>query len=110
MSKRVLILLAVGVLAIVAGILLLKYELTRQDPDPEPEPEPEPEETEIIEPEPEEPKYPLRPKEKFTGFKKGFTWDKLSKCYIPNESEPELKATPAQYLTPEEIPQVTPTT
>jgi hypothetical protein len=98
MSKRVLILLAVGLLAIVAGILLLKYELTKQDPDPDPEPE----ETEIIEPE-------LKT-EKFTGFRKGFKWDKVSKRYIPNESEPELKATPAQYLPPVEIPPVTPTT
>lgn len=69
MSKRVLILLAAGILAIVAGFFLLKYELTKQEPEPEPEPEPKPDETWQT--------------EKFEGFKKGYKWDKLEKRYKP---------------------------
>jgi hypothetical protein len=33
MSKRVLIIIAAGFLAIIAGIFLLKYELSNQEPD-----------------------------------------------------------------------------
>jgi len=52
MSKRVLILLAVGLAAIVAAFLFLKYELTKQDPEQELEPEPEQEPEQEQEPEP----------------------------------------------------------
>jgi hypothetical protein len=81
MSKRVLILLAGGILAIVAGFLLLKYELSKQEPEEEPEEEPEPDET--------------LQTEKFTGFKKGFKWDKIEKRYKPvMEQEPSAIITP----------------
>jgi len=108
MSKRVLILLGLGILAIFAGIFLLKYELTKEfesdyEPEPEPEPEPDPEPESESEPDP-------TPTEKFVGFKKGFTWDKFEKKYKPVQIPPDKQVTPGQpavYLEPEPV-EVTP--
>ena len=102
MSKRVLILLAVGIVAIIAAVLLLKYELTKPETEPEEEPEEKPEETEVIEPE------PLPAKEKYAGFRKGFKWDKLSMCYIPLTLDSEPAGQPAEFLTPAPITDITP--
>jgi flagellar biosynthesis/type III secretory pathway M-ring protein FliF/YscJ len=53
MSKRVLIFFAVGILAIVVGIFLMRYELTKKDTEEEPEEEPEEDLEEEPEPVPE---------------------------------------------------------
>ena len=88
MSKRVLILLGIGALALIAAILLLKYELSKPELEEEAEPEEEEEEQEPV---PET-------QDTFTGFKKGFKWDKLSKSYIPIEKDPDLE--PEEVKTP----------
>ena len=52
MSKRVLIILGIGIACIIAAIFLLRYELTVKD---EPEPEEEPEEVIELIPDKKEP-------------------------------------------------------
>lgn len=99
MSKRVLILLAVGIVAIIAAVLLLKYELTKPETEPEEEPEEEPETEVILTPEPET--------EKFAGFRKGFRWDKSLKKYIPLTLDPETTGKPAEFMTPAPITDIT---
>lgn len=41
MSKKVIIMLGLGFLAIIIGVFLLKYELTHQEPEEDPEEYPE---------------------------------------------------------------------
>jgi len=48
MSKRVMIILAIGFLAIIAGIFLHGFEVKKQYSDPDPEPEPDEAEPENI--------------------------------------------------------------
>lgn len=74
MSKRVLILLLVGILAIVAAVFLLKYELTK------PEQEQEPGEN----------NKPVA--EKFTGGRKGFYYDRNLKRYVASKPKPGPEA------------------
>ena len=54
MSKRVLIILGIGIACIIAAIFLLRYELTVKD-EPEPEPEEYPEEVIELIPDKKEP-------------------------------------------------------
>ena len=68
MSKRVLILLAIGLAAIAAAFLFLKYELTRQEPEDDIEPET------IQDP---------------NRFKKGYRYDRVTKTWVPVEPKPE---------------------
>lgn len=86
MSKRVLILLAAGILAIVAAVFLLKYELTAKEPEEEPEEEEEEEQE--------------SGQEKFSGFKKGFKWDSKLKKYIPVTPKQETEKQPDAISTP----------
>lgn len=104
MSKKVLILLAGGILAIIASIFLLKYEMNKAfDDEFEPEPEPEPEDETAQDPEPE----PEPVKNIVTGPREGYFYNKHSKAWEPCKTKvepaPGLKATPAEYLKPEPV-------
>ena len=80
MSKRVLILLATGLAAIVAAFLFLKYELTKQEPE--------------LEEEPETTGDPNR-------FKKGYKYDRALRKWVPVETEPEPEVEPTEVTTDE---------
>ena len=73
MSKRVLILLAIGMAAIVAAFLFLKYELTGKDLEDNIEPETIPD--------------PNR-------FKKGYRYDRVTKIWVPVEPKVEVEIKP----------------
>jgi len=101
MSKRVLILIAAGILAIIAGIFLMKYELTRPEEEEAPEVDPVPD------PDPEEEREPAP--EIINGPKKGYYYDRHSKTWlkckqneeqVPEPVKQETTGQPAQYLAP----------
>lgn len=78
MSKRVLILLLIGILAIVASIFLLKYELTKSEQEQEGYPDQEQE----------------REQEQVNGPRKGYYYDRKAKKWLKCKSKPESESQP----------------
>jgi len=114
MSKKIWIILGIGVLAILAAFLLLKIELTKfyedldMDPDVDQEPEPDPEPDDDAEPEPEPDPEPVKepdPPGGVKSYRPGYYYDKHRKLWFPvkEKQEPEIEATPAQFEEPEPV-------
>lgn len=109
MSKKVLILLATGFIAILAAMFLLKYELTKIEEEPEEDIEEEEPGEESGEPEPE----PIAKKENNSeqgpadGPREGYYYDKYKKgwfpCKKPAESESQDNVSKANFIEPEPV-------